>query len=245
MFLCRSSKNICILIFLSFFESNKFISEVSYLLRFLFRLLKIALVLILPFVLLVRSAVFVHMNYNPGGYLSLICGIGATVVLLTIYMTFIYEMFTNRLGRIKAFKNRMVFGLVILLGFCIQGLFFISTNNMKSSDLYEDISDLHPIGRVALNSVIVFDRDLIITDASRVPEDYRKMRLPTNKNSLHYRQKDGYSYAFDLRTRSRTWLHNMAVEYYFKILGFKTMRHVGTGDHLHVSLMCHYHPKSF
>ena len=216
----------------------------SILFGFMIRVLKLGLVLSLPFILLIRASVYVHAKYDPGPYLALLGGVGATVILLTLYMTFLYELFTNRLGRWKAFKNRIVFGLVILVGFCIQGLFFISSKNMKHDELSRSIRDLHPIVRVALNTVIFIDKDLLITDASRTPEDYRRMGLPTKSSSLHYKQKDGYSYAVDLRTNQRTALRNLLLEGYFKVLGFKTLRHVGTADHLHISLRCNYLPHS-
>jgi hypothetical protein len=86
----------------------------------------------------------------------------------------------------------------------------------------------------------LIDENLVITDASRVPEDYKKMGLPTNKSSLHYKQKDGYAYALDLRTNGRYEIRNFLIKSYFYFMGFNTLRHVGTDDHLHISLPCHY-----
>jgi hypothetical protein len=79
-----------------------------------------------------------------------------------------------------------------------------------------------------------------LTDATRKPEDYKSMGLPTNKHSLHYKQIDGYAYAIDIRTNNRSELRNIFLPVYFYILGFKTDRHIGTGDHLHVSMPCRY-----
>jgi hypothetical protein len=72
---------------------------------------------------------------------------------------------------------------------------------------------------------------------SRQPEDYERMGLSTNGASLHYRQADGYAHAVDLRTRGRSPGRNILIRLYFEAMGFDTLRHVGTADHLHVSLL--------
>jgi hypothetical protein len=40
----------------------------------------------------------------------------------------------------------------------------------------------------------------------------------------------------DIHTAGRGLLVNLLVEGYFRIMGFRTLRHVGTADHLHVEL---------
>ncbi len=87
--------------------------------------------------------------------------------------------------------------------------------------------------------LILVDRDLLITDGSRQPEDYKRMGLKTNNHSLHYKQSDGFSHALDIRTKGRPEWLNKTVQIYFRLMGFNTLRHVGTADHLHVSLMSH------
>ena len=69
-----------------------------------------------------------------------------------------------------------------------------------------------------------------------MPEDYRKMGLPTKGHSLHYHKSNGYAHAVDLRTNNHSEIRNFALKMYFKLMGFNTLRHVGTGDHLHISL---------
>ena len=211
---------------------------------FAVRISKIIFVLTLPFITLIRGATLVHSFFDIGAYISLVFGIGITVVVLVIYLTLIYERITNKIGDFQAFKSRAGFVIVILIGFCIQGLFFISNSHLKNDSLKAKIRYLHPIIRVAVSGLIFVDKDLIITDAGRRPEDYRKMGLPSKTTSLHYRQKDGFAYAIDLRTENRTWLRNNLLIVYFRLLGFNTIRHVGTADHLHVSLKCHYLPGS-
>ena len=62
------------------------------------------------------------------------------------------------------------------------------------------------------------------------------MGLSANDGSLHYRQHDGYTHAADLRTVGRGAVQNRLVQLYFWSMGFGTLRHAGTADHLHVEL---------
>jgi hypothetical protein len=87
---------------------------------------------------------------------------------------------------------------------------------------------------LAVSTLILADRNAVITDLARTPDDYRRMGLPLNRRSLHYPQADGWVHAVDLRTTSG--LRSLLVEWYFRAMGFDTLRHTGTHDHLHVSL---------
>jgi hypothetical protein len=80
------------------------------------------------------------------------------------------------------------------------------------------------------------DESLLITDLSRHPSDYEAMGLSVNPQSLHYPQADGYVHALDLRTKGRGEVRNLLMQGYFAALGFRTLRHEGTADHLHVAL---------
>lgn len=212
--------------------------------RFFIRLFSILLVLGLPFAALIRGAVYFHEQYDLGAYPSLLGGMALTIVIVVVYMSVFYSRMTNRLGSLTGLKSRSIFAGVVILGYVIHGLFFISAGNVKNADIAKEIHDLHPICRIALSTVIYVDKDLIITDSKRLPEDYHRMGLPTRKTSLHYKQKDGYAYAFDLRTNKRSEFRNFFLRNYFRVMGFQTLRHVGTDDHLHISLKCHYLPKS-
>jgi hypothetical protein len=90
--------------------------------------------------------------------------------------------------------------------------------------------------RVALGTIIFVDSDIVVTDLSRTHSDYQKMGMKALRNSLHYRQKDGFVHAIDLRTKGKSELRNSLLQGYFNIMGFNTLRHGGTGDHLHISL---------
>jgi len=206
----------------------------------LLKILRVVLITVLPFFILIRGATFMHNQHNLGPWISLLGGGAITAFLLFIYMTFIYRRFTKKFGDSDNLKRRSLFALALVVLYCGYGLFFISSDNFKNPALKSEITDLHPILRMGVSTFILMDKDMIITDARRVPEDYRKMGLKTAKSSLHYKQKDGYAYALDLRTNNRNETRNKIMQWYFKLLGFNTLRHVGTDDHLHVSLLCHY-----
>lgn len=212
--------------------------------RLLFVLTKILLFLILPFIILIRGSVYIHENYEYLPYVSLLGGIIVTTLILLIYFTVFYSFIFKTIGSGEILKRTAIAAFLIVGGYCLHGLFFISSKNVKSAELRRELTDLHPILRIAVSTIILLDKDLIISDASRVPEDYRKMGLPSKSSSLHYRQKDGYAYALDLRTNTRTEIRNFLLKAYFWMMGFNTLRHGGTGDHLHISLSCKYKPGS-
>ena len=100
----------------------------------------------------------------------------------------------------------------------------------------ELLAAIHPLLRVASSALILVDPASVITDAARTAEDYWLMGLAPNEASLHFEQEDGFVHALDLRTIGRAEWRNRAVEMAFWALGFHSLRHVGTADHLHVSL---------
>ncbi len=107
---------------------------------------------------------------------------------------------------------------------------------MKREELRTHYYSLHPLLRVASSTFLLLDRDAVITDLLRTHEDYLAMGLTVNEASLHFAQEDGYVHSLDLRTAGRPGWRNGAVRFYFWAMGFRTLRHVGTSDHLHISL---------
>lgn len=208
----------------------------------IYNLLKLILLLILPFILLIRGAVYFHSEYTLLPGVSLIVSGAITTVLLFIYLTFMYGQMTGKIGSGNALRRRSVIALLLVLGYSVYGLFFLSNTNAKSSEVRSEFTNLHPIVRLSISTVLFLDHDLIITDAKRRPEDYKKMGLATKKRSLHYKQSTGYVHAVDIRTNGRSELRNTLLIWYFKCMGLNTLRHGGTGDHLHISLKSHDSP---
>lgn len=205
---------------------------------------KLLIGLILPFVLLIRCSVFMYTQFQWNAWLCLSVGTLATFICVFIYLNYFNRLVS---GKKKARqegarrRNFIVSGLLVAF-FVGYVLLFLGVSNAKTTSVRGEYYTVHPLLRMAVGSLIVFDRSLVITDMSRVPADYQDMGLIVKGNSLHYPQKDGFVHALDLRTNDRPEWQNQMRETIFKLLGFRTLRHTGTEDHLHVSLMIHDNP---
>jgi len=208
----------------------------------IYELFKLLMLLVFPFILLIRGAVFLHESYTISPWMSIMGRVGFSAVLLFIYFSFFYGRITGTLGGFGALRRRLTIAVLLMLLYSLQGILFLSPSNLKSTALEKEISEVHPILRLSVSTLAFLDSDLIITDAQRVPEDYRKMGLRQKSHSLHYKQKDGYTHALDLRTNNRSEVRNTLMKWYFKLMGMNTLRHVGTADHLHISLSSHDRP---
>ena len=167
------------------------------------------------------------------GYLgSLGSGIVATAVLCLIYASMLWKRMTGK--RKVRLARRLLFAVVG--GYAVYGLLYLSAANAKTPELREVYTSLHPLMRMAASTFLLFDREAVVTDLRRTAEDYQKMGLPVSETSLHFRLEDRFVHALDLRTTGRTERRNQLTAAYFRVMGFRTLRHVGTADHLHVSL---------
>lgn len=213
------------------------------LLKFLWVLIQIILVTGLPFFILIRSSVWLYTAKELSTWMAFGGAAGMTFILLLIYLII---FFTILFGAKHISRNSLkvkAFLVVLMLG---SYSFFTMANfnpkNAKSSEVKKEFRSLHPLLRLGVGSMMVLDRSAIVTDFSRKPGDYDAMGLKRLKNSLHYKQTDGYVHAMDLRTNGRSDFRNYLVKQYFNAMGFKTLRHVGTADHLHISLPPHDKP---
>lgn len=210
----------------------------------IYEFIKLVFLLIFPFILLIRGAVFLHESYALAPWISTMGGVGFSAVLLFVYFSFFYGRLTGKLGGFDALKRRFLIAVLLMILFSLQGILFFSSDNMKTANIKNEISEVHPILRLSVSTLIYLDKGLLITDAQRQPEDYVKMGLKQKSHSLHYEQTDGYTHALDLRTKNRSELRNTMTKWYFKMMGFNTLRHVGTEDHLHISLRSHDRPSA-
>jgi hypothetical protein len=189
--------------------------------------------LVCPFVILIRLSTLLYLGYGVGGWLALSAGALATFVLLVLYLAVLRWRLSGT-PRVPKIVRR---GLLLLVAaYVCYGLLYVSGANVKRDDLRSHYSALHPLLRVASSTFLLLDRDAVITDLLRTHQDYQAMGLTANEASLHFEQEDGYVHALDLRTVGRPEWRNTAVAFYFWTMGFRTLRHVGTADHLHVSL---------
>ena len=194
---------------------------------------KFALILALPFLVYVRSAVGL---YSQGGLSPVMSVIGAgmiTAALLAVYAAWLSRRFR---GRKRAESIMRWVGIPTLIAWAMYSLFYLASANAKSAEVRNEYRSLHPVLRVAVATAIMGDGDLVLTDSRRVAGDYGRMGLPVNQRTKHYEQKNGWVHAVDLRTTGRGEIRNRALQAYFSLMGFQTLRHVGTADHLHVQL---------
>ena len=194
----------------------------------------LAFLAILPFFTLIRTSVFLFQRYDLTGWLALGGGALATCLLLLIYLGLVSLRMGGK-GRVPRALRR---GTGLLVGaYCVYALIYLSSANAKTDEIRATYSALNPILRVAVSTLLLADRDGVLTDTSRRPEDYESWGMDVNEASLHLPQADGFVYAVDIRTMGRPEWQNQAVALYFEAMGLQTLRHVGTADHLHVELL--------
>lgn len=212
-----------------YFYQSRSIGQIVYL------IFKPIFFIILPFWLLIRGSVYFYQGLELNTWIALLLGIISTVILLLLYIAFFYRKILKKYVSLQTFKNRAYLTLAVLIGYCVFALqpFFM---NAQKAEVQDEYTSLHPFLRLGVRTLLLIDSDLLITDAKRFPEDYNKMGLPTKKHSLHYIQSTGYAHAMDIRVNGRYEIRNRLVQLYFYMFGFNTIRHVGTADHLHISL---------
>jgi hypothetical protein len=195
-------------------------------------LLKVIVILALPFVVYVRSSVSFYQHHVPT-WLALTSGAVLTFCVVAGYGVLLSR---HRIGRARAMTITKWVALPLVAAWTLCSGFYLARVNAKSEEVRSYYMAVHPILRVALSTVILVDPDLVITDTRRNQSDYARMGLPLNNRTFHYQQADGWVHAVDLRTRGRSAIKNGMVQLYFWLMGFSTLRHVGTADHLHVQL---------
>lgn len=191
-----------------------------------------AMVILLPIVSLVGGAGWLYRAGMPTIVALVLAGL-STVGILTLYGATVSRALT---GRLRLRFVGLWLAVPVVVAYAAFALLYLSSVNAKSDEVRAYYRVVHPMLRLAVATATLADDGLVVTDAYRVPEDYAAMGLPLYENSLHFRQADGYVHAMDLRTIGRSEIRNWAMVAYFRLLGFQTLRHVGTADHLHVSL---------
>lgn len=195
--------------------------------------LRVVVILLLPFIVLVRSSVFLYARRGVPTWLALAGGAVLTLLVVTVYAAWLSHRLSGR-ARAGAMARWVAGPLVV--AYCGYALLYLSALHAKSPVVQAEYRAVHPLLRIAVATLTLADRGLVITDLERVPADYPAMGLPVYDGSLHYVQSDGWAHAMDLRTSGRGMIANGLRQLYFAAMGFGTLRHVGTADHLHVEL---------
>ncbi len=201
--------------------------------------LRVALIIALPFLVLVRGSVFFYQNGGTPVWLSVLTAAILTGGVITAYAVWIARKLMRRGvrgGRALVMPVAKWVALPLVVFYCGYSLLYLASVNAKTAPVRAYYRSVHPLLRLALSTAILADRNILITDTGRVPDDYGRMGLSTQTRSRHYKQTDGWIHAVDLRTTRRGFIKNRGVQFYFWLMGFDTRRHVGTADHLHVEL---------
>ncbi len=193
----------------------------------------IGVLLVVPFAVLIGGAVWLYRVQAMPTWIALICSGAVAGAVLTLYGARLSKKLTGK-ARVRFIGTKLALPTVVF--YCAYALLFLSAVNAKTDDVRQYYRTVHPLLRVALGTAMLASRDMVVTDTRREPADYERMGLPTLDNSLHFVQQTGYVHAVDLRTVGRAEWKNLLMIGYFRVLGFKTLRHVGTADHLHLSL---------
>ncbi len=190
-------------------------------------------VVALPFLLLVRVSLYLNVDQQMNVWLAVAAGVGATTLVLLIYSALLRRKFMGTFAVTGRMTKMLLLLVVVYSGY---SLMYLSGTNVKSEEVKSTYLSLHPALRIATSTLVLADRSLVVTDMGRTPADYRAMGLPVLENSLHYEQENGYVEAVDIRTQGKPEWVNQLVRFYFWAMGFNTLRHTGTADHLHVSV---------
>ena len=208
-------------------------AKTSYWKQFIWLTVLGLLLLLFPFFILIRTSVFLNVTYDVNGWMALGAGILLTVLILLIYLLYAFKRSKNK---VLILKIGTIGISTIVTAFSLYGLIYLSSVNSKTETVRSYYRNLHPILRVSVATVSLADREFLITDIKRTPDDYLDMGLTPLQNSMHYPQDDGYVYAIDIRTIGKSELRNRLLQFTYYALGFNTLRHTGTADHLHISL---------
>jgi hypothetical protein len=190
-------------------------------------------VIALPFIVLVRGAVLLYGSAHWPPWLALLASGLAMIGVVALYGAVASHKLT---GRVRFVWIARWVALPLVAGFLFRGLIYLDRSHAQSDAIREEYRDTHPLLRVALATLDLADDQLVVTDMTRTAADYSRMGLPVLPNTMHAVQRDGWVHAVDIHTAGRGLLVNLLVEGYFRMMGFHTLRHVGTADHLHVEL---------
>lgn len=193
----------------------------------------LALAVLMPFGVLLRGSTWLYLSGRASTWPALAGGALVALLAVSLAGAAIAKRFT---GRARLRFVTMWFALPLVVLYVGQALVFVSAANTKTDEVRSTYTSLHPLLRLAAATLVLADGDVVVTDMAREPADYAAMGLPTADWSMHYRQADGWVHAMDLRTIGRGRARNALTGLYFRALGFRVLRHVGTADHLHVSL---------
>ncbi len=185
------------------------------------------------FAILVRGSVFSYHTWAFGASLSLVSAVLMTVPLLLLGAWVIIP----GSGIIQRLQRMLIRG-TLMIAFIYMGyaVLYVASTNAVPDEIREEYQMIHPLLRLAASPVIVLDPSAFRPPDESMLEDYRLMGLSANEANLHFVQTDDLIHSLDLVTDNRSEWRNRAIELGFWAFGFHSLRLLGVGDHLHVSL---------
>ena len=185
------------------------------------------------FAILVRGSVFSYHTWAFGASISLVCAVVMTVPLLLLGVRVIIP----GSGIIQRLQRMLIRG-TLMIAFIYMGyaVLYVASTNAVPDEIREEYQMIHPLLRLAASPVIVLDPSACRPPDGSMLEDYRLMGLSANEANLHFVQTDDLIHSLDLVTDNRSEWRNRAIELGFWAFGFHSLRLLGVGDHLHVSL---------
>src|SRR5258708_2832037 len=201
--------------------------------RVLVAVLRVAVILLLPFVVLVRSSVFLYARRGTPTWLALAGGALLALLVVTVYAAWLSHRLSG--GARVGVMAKWVAGPLVV-AYCGYALLFLSALHAKSPVVQAEYRGVHPLLRIAVATLTLADRGLVITDLERVPADYPAMGLPVYDGSLHYVQADGWARARPRRPTGRGMTARGLRQLYFAGRGWGPLRHVGPAAPLRVGL---------
>ncbi|MEO0898741.1 MAG: hypothetical protein AAFY71_20180 [Bacteroidota bacterium] len=209
----------------------------KFILKTLSFLIQLILMLALPFIIMIKGSVYLYEHQSWPWWGAMATMLMVNFLLLLIYVAMIYDSIKGPGKMSRTSIKFKAFLVILIMGAYVGfGLFYLSGANAKGEEVQKEYLSLHPLMRMSVGTIVMLDQKLLVTDMARGSEDYAKMGLKTKKHSLHYPQSDGFVHALDLRTKGKAEWRNKLLKMYFEFMGFRTLRHSGTADHLHVSL---------
>ena len=192
-----------------------------------------ALLAFLPFFVLVRVGTAAVQGWGLGGWTSLGLGALAVAAVLGLYAGVLGWKEEAWAGVWRVLRRGgLGLGGVVL----VYGVVWVGPVMAEDQAVRAEYRALHPVLRLAAGPVFLADPGRVVTDPSRTVEDYRLLGLSEAEADLHFVQEDGSVHAVDFHTGGRAAWGNRTVELGFWLLGFHSLRHRGTADHIHVSL---------
>jgi hypothetical protein len=201
--------------------------------RFLWPAVQWMIALSLPFIVLTRGAMYAYQSMGWGTWPSIGLGFFGTMLVFLGYAAWLWKRSTGE-GRLPRMVRRMT--VAVVAGYGMYGLLYLSTGNAESPELEDYYTSLHPIMRIGASTLLLFDRDAMVTDLDSTAEDYLQMGLPVREASLHFKLGDRYVRAMDLQTTGRSPSRNRFTAGYLRFMGFRNLHNVDSADHLHLSL---------